>query len=203
MQKKEVKAVLFDMDGVLVDSVDAWFHVFNDTLSKFGREKLSRKNFENGFGSPIQRDMKVHFKGRTIDEVIKSYNQSFVKRKKLVKLFPHSLPVLREMKRKKIKTALITNSSRGIAFAILNHFKLRKYFNAVVTIQDVKNGKPAPDMPLLACRKLKVSPRQSIQVGDTQNDMVAGKKAKCITVGYKTKGDFTIRKMEEILEIIK
>ena len=60
VQKKEVKAALFDLDGVLVDSVEAWHHVFNDTLIHFGHQKLSEEEFSKGFGSPIEEDIKKY-----------------------------------------------------------------------------------------------------------------------------------------------
>ena len=58
MQKKEVKAVLFDLDGVLVDSLDAWFYVFNDALKSFGFKAVSKKKFVKDFGAPIEQDIK-------------------------------------------------------------------------------------------------------------------------------------------------
>ncbi|MBI3027166.1 HAD hydrolase-like protein [Candidatus Woesearchaeota archaeon] len=45
MQEREVKAILFDMDGVLVDSEDAWFHAFKEILSKYSKKYLSKKEF--------------------------------------------------------------------------------------------------------------------------------------------------------------
>ena len=66
MQKREVKAILFDMDGVLVDSIYAWRHVFNDTLKHFGFKKIAKKDFIKDFGAPIEQDVKKYFKGKTI-----------------------------------------------------------------------------------------------------------------------------------------
>ena len=77
MRKKEVKAALFDLDGVLVDSLDAWFYVFNDTLKHFGLKELSKEEFAKDFGAPIERDMKKHYKNRTIKEVESQYNKNF------------------------------------------------------------------------------------------------------------------------------
>ena len=94
VQKKEVKAILFDLDGVLVNSIDAWFNVFNDTRKHFGLKPVSNNKFVREFGSPIERDAKKYFKGRTIEEVKNVYNANFRKRKRYVKLFPQSVAVL-------------------------------------------------------------------------------------------------------------
>ena len=84
----------------------------------------------------------------------------------------------------------------------MRNFKLKKYFGAIITMNDVKKGKPAPDMVLKACKILKVSPKNTILVGDSMNDMIAGKRAGCVTVGYKIKGDYRIERLKEIEKFI-
>lgn len=202
MLKKEIKAVLFDLDGVLVDSITAWFYVFNDTLRYFGLKTLPRKRFVRDFGAPIEQDVKKYFHGKTIKEVEHAYNMNFKNRKNYVKLFPQSKSVLKNLKRQKIKLGLITNSTRVITLTILNHFGLKKYFEVIVTMDDVKRRKPSPDMALKACKKLNVKPKNSILIGDTKNDMLAGKRAGCITVGYKIRGNLKIDNLSDILSKI-
>lgn len=202
MQRREVKAVLFDLDGVLVDSFDAWLYVFNDTRKYFGFKPLRKKDFIKDFGAPIEHDVKKYFKGKTIKEVENVYNINFKNGKKYVKLFPQSIYVLQKLTKQKIRLGLITNSTRFISSTILNHFKLKKYFKAIVTMDDVKRRKPAPDMILKACRILKVKPKNTILVGDTKNDVIAGKRAGCVTVGYKMRGDYGISKLDEVTKFI-
>lgn len=202
VQRGEVKAVLFDMDGVLVDSIDAWCYVFNDTLKHFGLKPLPKKEFIKDFGAPIEHDVKKYFKGKTIKEVERAYNLNFKKRKRYVKLFPQSATILEKLQKHPIKIGLITNSTRFISSTILNHFNLKKYFSAVVTMNDVKRRKPAPDMILKACKMLKVKPKNTILVGDTMNDIIAGRRAGCITIGYKVKGDYGIDRLNSITRFL-
>ena len=203
MQKKDIKAVLFDLDGVLVDSLDAWFYVFNDSLGSFGFGKLSKKEFTRDFGAPIEKDVKKHFRGKTVKEVESAYNACFNKRAKYVKLSAQAKNVLQKLKNKNIKIGLVTNSTSLITLAILRHFKLTGYFDVILTMNDVRRGKPHPDMALKACKMLKVSPKCALLVGDTQNDMLAGKRAGCFTIGYKTKGDLEIKKLNEIFFLLQ
>ena len=202
MQGEEVKAILFDMDGVLVDSLDAWCCVFNATLKHFGFKPLLKKEFIKDFGAPIEHDVKKYFKGETIKKVEHIYNLKFKKGIKQIRLFPQSISTLKKLKKHPIKIGLITNSTRFITNEILNHFKLKKYFQAIVTMDDVKRRKPAPDMILKACKKLKVKPKNTILVGDTMNDMIAGRRAGCISVGYKVKGDYKINKLASITRFL-
>lgn len=59
MLKYKIEAVLFDLDGVLVDSEKAWFHVFNDTLKHFGVKPISKKGFSKIFGNIIEKNVKI------------------------------------------------------------------------------------------------------------------------------------------------
>jgi phosphoglycolate phosphatase len=68
--------------------------------------------------------------------------------------------------------------------------------------KDGKNGNPAPDMALKACKKLRINPKNAILVGDTKADMTAGKRAGCIAVGYMVKGDYRISRLIEIEKFI-
>ena len=203
VQKKEANAVLFDLDGVLVDSLDAWFYVFNDALRHFALPELSKKEFMKDFGATIEHDIKRYFKGKTVKDIEQIYNACFKKRAIHVKLFPQSKSTLQKIKNKNIKTGLITNSTRFITLKILKHFKLTKYFDVIITMNDVKRGKPAPDMVIKALSMLKVKPRDAILVGDTKNDMLAGKRAGCFTVGYKINGDLKISSLNQILNLIE
>ena len=198
----EVKAVLFDLDGVLVDSLDAWFYVFNDALNYFGLKALKKKDFSRSFGKPIEYDLKNYFVGKTEREVMRQYNKFFKKRKGYVKLFPQSAEVLKNIKKRKLKLGLISNSTKFIVMSVLNHYKLRKYFDVIIAMEDVKNRKPAPDSVLKACRLLKVKPQNAILIGDTMNDMIAGEKAGCVTVGYKIEGDYKIDELKNIEKLL-
>ena len=200
---KEVKAILFDLDGTLADSFNAWLKVYNDSLAEFGFKTITKKQFRSHFGSPIEWDVKENFRGCTVKQVEKSYNRNFFKRTSLVKLFPGAKSALKELKKKKYKIGLITGSTKAITYSLIKKFDLKKYFDLVLTMDDVKRRKPAPDVVIKACKILGVKPQNTILVGDTINDTIAGKKADCITVGYKIQGDYRINNLKEVLKFVK
>ena len=201
-QKREVKAVLFDLDGVLVDSYEAWFLTYNQTLNYLGFKPVTKKYFSKYFGNPVEDDIKRVFIGKTPKEVMEGYALHFPKNAKYVRLFPKVKEVLSFIEKKKIKVGLISNSHIKIVLSILKHFKIIKYFDAVVTRSDVKRGKPAPDMVLKACKMLKIKPKDAVLIGDTKNDIVAGRRTGCFTVGYKIRGDIKIRNLKEIFRVL-
>ena len=124
------------------------------------------------------------------------------KRKNFVKLFPESGETLENLRKNGIKLGLLSNSTRFIVMTVLNHFKLRKYFEVVMTMNDVKRRKPDPEMVLKACKKLNINPKNAVIVGDTKNDMIAGNRAGCVTVGYRIKGNYRINDLKEIIKFV-
>lgn len=196
-------AVLFDMDGVIVDSEGAWFYAFREILPKYGKKPLSKKEFSKIFGNPIEKDQKMFFPNLSIKEIEAEYNSHFRKWVRKVRLLPQSIATLKRLKAMGMKLGLISNATRDIVGSNVNRFGLKKYFDAVITMNDVKRRKPAPDMILKACRKLGISPKNAILVGDTKNDMTAGKKAGCVTVGYKIREHYKINNLYSIIRLLK
>lgn len=193
-----IKAVLFDMDGVLVDSIEAWFRLFNKTLKYFGKEEFAREKFLNKvWGGPIERDAEEFF-GKPLEDVKEFYFDNFDSFKENLRLFPNTKETLTGLKNKKLKLGLVTNTPKNQAYKLINHLKLKDYFDVVIGGDEVEHGKPAPDMILLACRRLGIKPRDSIYVGDTNVDIIAGKKAGCFTIGFKIDGDERIDDLREI-----
>jgi len=195
-----IKAILFDMDGVLVDSVEAWFKLFNKTLKHFGKKEFTWKHFmKKVWGGPIERDAEEFFE-TSVDEVIKYYFDNFDYFKRNLKLFPNVRETLKELKDRNFKIALVTNTPNKQAGKLLDYMKLKDYFDTVVGGDEVKNGKPAPDIMLEACKRLGVSPKDAAVVGDTSADMASAKNANCFSIGFRIDGD---KKIDDLKEVIK
>jgi HAD superfamily hydrolase (TIGR01509 family) len=184
-EKRKIKAVLFDLDGVLVDSFEAWFRVFNDTLVHFGHTPITRKTFGKSWGTSTQEDTRLFMPERTVDEV-RAYLEEVYDRyaEKYITVNPDAKLILGSIAGKKVKLACVTNSHGQMTRRILDAKGLSGYFDTVVTADDVTHPKPAPDMLFLACRRLGVRPGETAYIGDTGYDIDAGKAAGCITVLY-------------------
>ncbi len=202
MLNHKVKAVLFDLDGVLIDSIDAWHHTYNGIIAHFNKHPVSKKGFRKIFGNTIEKNVKmiVDISAKEANRLAITYFKENIGR---IRIFPQTKNVLEKLSNMGIKIALITNTPKKILMPVLKRYKIKKYFDAVVTIDGVKKGKPAPDMALKACKMLKVSPKNAILVGDTKNDMLAGKRAGCMTVGYKVNGDYRINKLSSMTRFLE
>lgn len=192
-------AILFDLDGVILDSSDAWHLAVNATLKKFGKKTISKDEFLRAYWGPNLRES---FKKINLgDDAIQDCNYQFYKFVDKLKVFPEAKEILKIAK-EKFKVALVTNTPREITIFSLKKFSLLDYFNVVVAGDDVKNAKPSPEMILKACKEFKVKPKNSILVGDTYADILAGKKAGCFVIGLKIDADVRIENLEEIKKFL-
>jgi len=202
-RKTELKAILFDMDGVILDSFQRQFTVFNELRKKHGFKILKKKDVRTGWwGNSLEVNAELFFKGVDFTKLRKEYNATVLKHMDKGKLMEDAKEVLKKIKAKKIKTGLVTNTTSKRTQAELKFFKVRNLFDVVVTADDVEKPKPYPDPVLKACKMLKVEADEVIYVGDTKNDYKAGKSAGAFVVGFNTKGDLIISRLKDILELI-
>jgi len=199
----QIKAVLFDMDGVLLDSFEAWCRLFNATLMHFGKKEITRQQFREGAwarGSKVAS--KNFFDGMAVKKIVEFYCEHFNDYKKYVRKMKDVDIVLKKLKEKGLKLAIISNGFHKLVRIILKMGRLEDYFDIVVGTDDVKNAKPAPDMLLYACKKLGIKPEEAVMIGDTKYDVEAGRNAGCLAVGFKTDGDKRIESLKGLLKII-
>ena len=202
-RKTELKAIIFDLDGVIIDSFDAWYHVFNQTRKHFKLTEFSKDKFrKKAWGKILNTELKENFPNQSVKEIKDQYRTLITKNVDKIKLLPNSKEVLQKIKKKNIKIGLVTNNFTKPTLKALKFHKISKYFDAILAEEDVEMPKPYPDGILKACEKLNVAPDEAIYVGDRENDYKAGKSAGCFVVGLNTKGDLIISKLKDILKLL-
>jgi HAD superfamily hydrolase (TIGR01509 family) len=193
------KAILFDMDGVLVDSLDAWWHSLNHALEKHNMKSISKKMFiEKYWGHDLYENLKrnnLPLKvGMFCNKIYGNYLNS-------VKIFESVSDVLEKLSI--YNKCIVTNTPGECTAQILKKFDLEKYFKFVFTSNDVKLAKPDPEIILLACRRLGIKPEDVVLVGDTDSDIKAGHAAGCKVIGVGIKTDYFISDISEIFDILQ
>jgi len=191
-----LRAVLWDLDGVLVDSYEVWFHLLNHTARAFGAAEISRATFEASWGQGIEADVERFFPKRTIAEVEAFYHAHFMDHAAHLRVDPAAGHVTRELRAHGLAQALVTNTPGPLAQDILRHAGLA--LDAVVGGTDVARGKPAPDMVLEACKRLAVTPGEALVVGDSRFDRQAAAAARVRFVGLRLAGDVRIERLEQL-----
>ncbi|MBI2071240.1 MAG: HAD family hydrolase [Elusimicrobia bacterium] len=176
--KLKFKAVLFDMDGVLIDSLRAWRATVNEALRQLGYPQVSFRRFKADFGQGTSADSENYMQGReNPDDLERLYSRLFLKHIPLIRPIPGALSLLRALDKKKIKIACVTNSNRRIALKVLKQAKLFSLLDIVIAGDDVKNHKPHPEMVNEALQKLGVSSKDALMIGDSIFDQQAARAA--------------------------
>jgi HAD superfamily hydrolase (TIGR01509 family) len=195
-----MKAILFDLDGVLVESVDVWLSAFNDALREMGFPPLSKEEFlKKHWGKSTVENFRSM--GLGMDAVLLCWRR-YLERLHEIKLFPATKEVLGRVRRR-YKTALVTNTPKEGVERLLRRLGILDSFDLIVTGDDVREGKPSPEIVLLACRRLGITPAEALLVGDTQSDVEAGRRAGCRVVGIGVEADYTIKNIAELEPLLE
>ena len=177
------KAVLFDMDGVLIDARDWHYDALNEALRIFGVE-ISRSDHLSRFnGLSTRKKLNMLTDEGVIPyelhEAIQSIKQDRTLRIAAQMCFPivsHQILITR-LKALDIKVGLVTNSIRKSSEFMLEYAGLLKFMDVVVTNEDVVEGKPNPAGYLLAMEKLGVLPSETIVIEDGEYGILAAEAA--------------------------
>ena len=179
------RGVLFDMDGVLIFSTEAWFGVYNDTLAHFGHPRVGREEFLRIFGNGTQADRAAYMPERTVEEIDAAYRRFFAGRLGDIALNPEAAPALARLRERGVRTSLATNTNRGLAQAILDRLGVSGLLSAFACADEAGAGKPDPAVVRLAAERLDLPLSDCLMVGDSRYDEEAARAAPVAFRGYR------------------
>ena len=179
------RGVLFDMDGVLVFSTEAWFGVYNDTLVHFGHAPIGRAEFLRIFGNGTQADRAMYMPERSVEEIDGAYRRFFAERLDAIELNPEAMPVLRRLRTQGVRTALATNTNRKLAQSILERFGVLDLLTSLACADEAGAGKPDPAVIRLAASRIGLDLPECLMVGDSRYDEEAARQAPVAFCGYR------------------
>jgi pyrophosphatase PpaX len=183
MKFREIKAVLFDIDGTLIDTTNLILSCYRHTFKIHSLKPKSDKEIISLFGKPLEECYGIHFPEKN-SKVLGETHLSFQEKNlHLCKSYEGAKETLKMLKEKGIKIAAVSARSKRTTKKSLEETGLIKYIDIVISREDVTHSKPNPEALLLALKALKVSPKHAIMVGDTRVDVEAGKNAGIKTIG--------------------
>lgn len=187
--KQKIEAVLFDMDGVIFDTEAVWKRAFFESNEKYGlslSEEYRQKEMAGRQEVDIRKMMKTEFPNVDIDEY-RDYMRSLVfeeikSSKNLLK--NDFVETIEDLKNNGIKLALATSSGLDRCDILFGNAGLdyKKIFDAIITKEKVKNGKPNPEIFLTAAKELGVNPKNCAVFEDSILGIQAAHSAGAIPV---------------------
>lgn len=209
-----LKLVIFDMDGVILDSERvanlAWFQVSEKYDLGLNIEKLKEIK-----GGTVVRTLEVLSKqvGKTLAEKImeekKEIQMSIIKKENGIKLKEGVVELLKYIKEKGLKCIVATSTTKERAEKQLKETGVYGYFDNLVYGDEIKNGKPDPEIFLKACEKIGVSPIEAVVIEDSVLGATAANRAgiKCFVVEDTMKfsveeNRLATRKYTSLLEVV-
>ena len=172
------KAVIFDMDGLMIDSERVTYNEYVKKLAQLGHHDFTEELYRNCLGKNKQGICQVfieHYgQDFPMDEVWddvhvwidESLRQYVPKKKGLVELLEY-------LKANNYKTIVATSSGRARVDEILKNADLTKYFDDTICGDEVTHGKPHPEIFLTACQKLDVKPEEALVLEDSEAGILA------------------------------
>lgn len=214
----QIEAVIFDMDGTLIDSMWLWKQIDIEYLARFDQELPDdlQKDIEGMSFSETANYFKTRFNIKDNIEVIKNdWNTmaaDFYKHRVTIK--DDAKLFIDELKKRNIKVGIGTSNSPELVSVIMKKFSMEDTFDSIRTSCQVDKGKPHPDIFLKVASDLGVDPEKCMVFEDVPNGLVAANRAGMISVAIhddfskdmeaekRELADFYINTYKEVVDVI-
>ncbi len=185
-----IKAVIFDMDGLLIDSEPLW-HIAEIEISNKVGINLTKEECLETTGLKTEKIIEYWYHNKkswdnfSLEDVKNMLIEKLILLvKEIGKEFPGAEFALVFIKKKNIKIALASSSSMNIINTVIDKLEIKNYFDEIYSAEFEEHGKPHPGVYLTTAKVLDVRPEECLAIEDSLNGMLAAKSArmKCLAV---------------------
>lgn len=209
MQKQKIKAVVFDMDGVLIEAKDWHYEALNQALRLFGYEISRYDHLVTYDGLPTSKKLEMLSleKGlprglhKFINEMKQSYTVDMVHRL-CSPIFTHEYALSR-LKAEGYRLAVASNSIRDTVHLMMEKSNLLQYLEFFLSNQDVQKSKPDPEIYNIALARLKLAPQEVMVVEDNHNGIAAAQAAGTCVMKVETVYDVNYENLKKHIRLFE
>jgi len=183
-----LKAVLFDFDGTIVDSLKHHLYAYHQAYNHFNKKLTDEEIVRDAFYTSVEVKTSLHGV-EDKEKFSELYFTHLDEAYKSLETQENLVEVLDFLKKKDLKLAIITLAPRKRTAGHLKGVDLDKYFDLVLGGEDVEHRKPHPEIAEKAMKICKARPEETLLVGDTDFDIETGKKAKVMTALFTSEAN--------------
>ncbi|HEY3449767.1 MAG TPA: HAD hydrolase-like protein [Myxococcales bacterium] len=196
------RAILFDLDGVLVKSKEAWFRSVEEAGRVFRGRPVTREEFEPTFGQGTIADVREFGLSCAVADLDRFYTDTFPRHAHSIWVHPDAAALLADLRAAGKRLALVTNTVSTLTPAILRAAGIERSFEHLACADLVPHPKPAPDLPLSALAALEVAAADAWLVGDSRYDRESARAAGVFFVGLGIDGDARIEDLSQLRALL-
>jgi HAD superfamily hydrolase (TIGR01509 family) len=186
-----IDTVIFDLDGVIVDSEPVHqaiekrlFNELEIEVPELFHQTLVGMNEENLWGAVLSA-FNLDIDAQTIINKKRTYLRFYLEDMQSLLPIPDVIPLIKALNKDNLSLVLASSSPRFYIKAILKNFAIYQKFDALVSGEEVSNSKPAPDIFLEAARRIGKEPRSCLVIEDSTNGIKAAKAAGMKVIGFR------------------
>jgi pyrophosphatase PpaX len=195
-QRRKIQAVLFDLDGTIIDTneliIESFLHALKGVVpADFGREHIIPS-----MGETLTMQLQKFSGQENISLLTQAYREyNHLRHDEMVSLFPGVAEVIPQLHQAGIRLGIVTTKMRATTMRALELLGIYKYMETIVSLDDVEHAKPHPEPVAKAMQALGVEPSETIMVGDSTVDMGSAVAAGAVPVGvaWSLKGEEILR----------
>ncbi len=213
-----LRAVIFDLDGILADSEPWWNEIDSKLLAEYGviyRGEYHREVLGVSYRLAVEFYKKAFGLSASIEELMRRRGEIatefFANR---VGLFPSTKRTLERLRDMKVRLAIATSSVSASARPFLDRHGLTPFFDGIVTGDEIERGKPDPDIYLRAAKKLGIGADACLVIEDALSGIAAGKAAGMRVAAipdrrfvdardYDKEADYVLGNLSEIPKLVR
>jgi phosphoglycolate phosphatase len=183
----QIKLIIFDLDGTLIDSLDDLTDATNHMLVSLGRKEVGRERVRGFVGQGARRLAERAMPNAVPEEIgiglveFLAYNEEHIVDK--TRLYPGVRETLALLRDRGFILTVVSNKNVALCRKVLSTLGAEDFFAAVIGADSLPQRKPSPEPLLAVLREFDVAPENAVIVGDSINDIAAGRAAAMATIG--------------------
>lgn len=204
-KRAKFKAVLFDLDGVLVSMPDGHYEALNKALSVFGTEISRDEHFSHFNGLPTRKKLEELERQKRLPEGLREFINTLKQKYTKEVIVKHCPPdyskiiMLKHLRKEGLRIACCSNSIKETLHLMLRSAQLYELFDVIIGNDEVVNAKPHPEIYQTAIKRLKLKPAEAIIVEDSPHGIASAYASGAHVVEVRGPEDVSIDLFEDLI----